>query len=61
MLDEEWNAKKEKKLDDNKVKERAMWEKLDGLNKKFKDIKKHEEQEEKKCLQRLFSWHCCAW
>ena len=48
MLDEEWNAKKEKKLDDNKVKERAMWEKLDKLNKKFKDIKKHEKQEEEK-------------
>ena len=48
MLDEERNAKKQKKLDDNKVIERAMWEKLDKLNKKFKDIKKHEKQEEEK-------------
>ena len=48
MLDEEGNAKKQKKLDDNKVIERAMWEKLDKLNKKFKDIKKHEKQEEEK-------------
>ena len=55
MLDEEQSDKKQKKLDDNKVIERAMWEKLDELNKKFKDIKKHEKQEEKKRLQWLFS------
>ena len=48
MSDEEQNAKKQKKLDENKAKERTMWEKLDELNKKFKDIKKHEKQEEKK-------------
>ena len=47
MSDEEQNAKKQKQLDDNKVKERAMWEKLDELNKIFRDIKKHEKQEEK--------------
>ena len=47
MSNEERNAKKQKKLDDNKMKERAMWEKLDELNKTFNDIKKHEKQEEK--------------
>ena len=41
-------AKLQKKTVDNKEKEKQMWEKLDELNKKFKDIKKHERAGEKK-------------
>ena len=37
-----------KKTENNKEKEKAMWEKLDELNKKLKDIKKHERAGEKK-------------
>ena len=37
-----------KKTENNKEKEKVMWEKLDALNKKFKDIKKHERAGEKK-------------
>ena len=41
-------AKLQKKTADNKEKEKQMWEKLGELNKKFKDIKKHERAEDKK-------------
>ena len=40
--------KKKNKTKNNKEKEKVMWEKLDALNKKFKDIKKHERAGEKK-------------
>ena len=45
--EEEKAAKTSKKIELNKVKEKAMWEKLNKLNNKFKDIKKHEKEEKK--------------
>ena len=48
VSDEERLAKLQKKTADNKEKEKQMWEKLGELNKKFKDIKKHERVEDKK-------------
>ena len=48
VSDEERLAKLQKKTADNKEKEKQMWEKLGELNKKFKDIKKHERAEDKK-------------
>ena len=40
--------KKKKQPENNKEKEKVMWEELDSLNKKFKGIKKHERAGEKK-------------
>ena len=37
-----------KKAENKKEKEKAMWKKLDELNKRFKDIKEKEKVEEKK-------------
>ena len=37
-----------KKAENKKEKEKAMWKKLDELNKGFKDIKEKERAEEKK-------------
>ena len=48
VSDEERLAKLQKKTAHNKEKEKQMWEKLGELNKKFKDIKKHERAEDKK-------------
>ena len=49
ISDEERLAKiQKKKTENNKEKEKVMWEKLDSLKKKFKDIKKHERAGEKK-------------
>ena len=48
VSDEERLAKLQKKTVDNIEKEKQMWEKLGELNKKFKDIKKHERAGEKK-------------
>ena len=46
--DAERQAKLQKKAENKKEKEKAMWKKLDELNKGFKDIKKKERAEEKK-------------
>ena len=48
VSDEERLAKLQKQTVYNKGKEKQMWEKLGKLNKKFKDIKKHEHAGEKK-------------
>ena len=48
ISDEEPLANIKKKTENNKEKEKAMWEKLNELNKKLKDIKKHERAGEKK-------------
>ena len=47
FTEEEKAAKTAKKIEQNKLKEKAMWEKLNELNTKFKDIKKHEKEEKK--------------
>ena len=47
FTEEEKAANTTKKLEQNKLKEKAMWEKLNELNTKFKDIKKHEKEEKK--------------
>ena len=44
----ERQAKLQKKAENKKEKEKAMWKKLDELNKGFKDIKEKERAEEKK-------------
>ena len=46
--DAERQAKLQKKAENKKEKEKAMWKKLDELNKGFKDIKEKERAEEKK-------------
>ena len=46
--DEERLVNLQKKTVENKEKEKQMWEKLGELNKKFKNIKKHEEAKDKK-------------
>ena len=46
--EEEKAAKTAKKLEQNKIKEKVMWEKLDELNKNCKDLKEHEKEEKKK-------------
>ena len=48
FTEEEKATKTAKKIEQNKLKEKAMWEKLNELNTKFKDIKKHEKEEKKK-------------
>ena len=48
VSDEERIAKLQRKTVENREKEKEMWEKLDKLNKQFKDIKQHERAEEKK-------------
>ena len=52
--DAERQTKLQKKAE-NKEKEKAMWKKLDELNKRFKDIKEKEKVEEKKCLPQSFT------
>ena len=46
--DAERQAKLQKKAENKKEKEKAMWKKLDELNKRFKDNKDKERAEEKK-------------
>ena len=48
FTEEEKAAKTAKKLEQNKLKEKAMWEKLNELNTKFKNIKEHEKDEKRK-------------
>ena len=55
VSDEERLIKLQKKTADNKEKEKQMWEKLGELNKKFKDIKKHNVLKIKRCQQPSFS------
>ena len=50
FTEEEKAAKTAKKLEQNKIKEKVMWEKLSELNAKFKNIKKHEKEEKKKMV-----------
>ena len=45
--EEEKAAKLAKKLEENKIKKKVMWEKLTELNAKFKKIKQFEKLEEK--------------
>ena len=45
--EEEKAAKLAKKLEENKIKKKVMWEKLTELNAKFKKIKQFEKHEEK--------------
>ena len=45
--DAERLAKLQKKAENKKEKEKAMWKKPDELNKRFKDIKEEEGAEEK--------------
>ena len=40
--------KRAKKLEQDKIKEKFMWEKLSDLNSKFKQIKEHSNEENKK-------------
>ena len=46
--EEEKAAKLAKKLEEDKIKKKVMWEKLTELNVKFKKIKQFEKHEEKK-------------
>ena len=46
--EEEKAGKRAKKLEQDKIKERFMWEKLSELNSKFKQIKQHTQEENKK-------------
>ena len=48
FTEEEKAAKAAKKFEQNKIKEKVMWEKLSELNTKFKDIEKDEKEEKKK-------------
>ena len=48
FTEEEKAAKTAKKLEQNKLKEKAMWEKLNELNTKFKNIKEHDKDEKRK-------------
>ena len=48
VSEEERLIKLQKKTADNKEKEKQIWEKLGELNKKFKEIKKHECAEDRK-------------
>ena len=49
LMKNDWRKfKKKKQPENNKEKEKVMWEELDSLNKKFKGIKKHERAGEKK-------------
>ena len=48
FTEEEKAAKTAKKFEQNKIKEKVMWEKLSELNTKFKDIEKDEKEEKKK-------------
>ena len=45
--EEEKAAKLAKKLEENKIKKKVMWEKLTELNAKFKKIKQFKKHEEK--------------
>ena len=47
FTEEEKAAKTAKKLEQNKIKEKVMWGKLNELNTKFKGIKKHKKEEKK--------------
>ena len=47
FTEEEKAAKTAKKLEQNKIKEKVMWEKLNEVNTKFKGIKKHKKEEKK--------------
>ena len=47
FIEEEKAAKTAKKLEQNKIKEKVMWGKLNELNTKFKGIKKHKKEEKK--------------
>ena len=47
FTEEEKAAKTTKKLEQNKIKEKVMWGKLNELNTKFKGIKKHKKEEKK--------------
>ena len=46
--EEEKATKTAKKREQNKTKEKVMWEKLNELNKNCKDLKQHEKEEKKK-------------
>ena len=46
--EEEKAEKRAKKLEQDKIREKVMWEKLRELNAKFKQIKHHSKEEEKK-------------
>ena len=46
--EEEKAEKRSKKLEQDKIKEKFMWEKLSELNSKFKHIKQHSKEEMKK-------------
>ena len=48
FIEEEKAAKTAKKFEQNKIKEKVMWEKLSELDTKFKDIEKDEKEEKKK-------------
>ena len=50
-------AKIQKKPENNKEKEKVMWEKLDALNKNSRTLKSTREQERKKCPLQLFNQH----
>ena len=46
--EEEKATKTAKKREQNKTKEKVMWEKLNELNKNCKDLKEHKKEEKKK-------------
>ena len=48
--EEEKAAKLAKKLEEDRIKEKVMWEKINELNAKFKQIKQFKKEEEKKIL-----------
>ena len=48
--EEEKAAKLAKKLEEDRRKEMVMWEKINELNAKFKQIKQFKKEEEKKIL-----------
>ena len=53
MWQKKINFKKKKpKIEENKVKEKEMWERLSELNGEFKNIKKAKKRP-KKCLEQL--------
>ena len=43
------NFFKKTKLEENKKTEKELWDKLKGLNKEFKDIKKQQKENPKQC------------
>ena len=52
MWQKKINLKKPPKIEENKVKEKEMWERLSELNGEFKNIK-NAKKRPKKCLEKL--------